>query len=198
MIGVAKTSITKLGCENSFGTVTYWAPLETQKSTIPNSRHIWDLKKLHTGWDNSAHWLYCQDTIVQWLKCRPCREENPVNKNQGWEPSIKSTRQMRTQVDTTKRKKTNDLAGSSYKSFMTEPFYINDNVWRWGRGARGDPAKSPQKFLLFPLYFYLLLEPWWIWQVLRQIALFFCKIWHLCNTDNFSFLQNSFQTFLVP
>jgi flagellar biosynthesis protein FlhB len=33
-------------------------------------------------------------------------------------PSIKSTRQMRTQVDTTQRK-TNDLARLGYKSFMT-------------------------------------------------------------------------------
>jgi hypothetical protein len=32
--------------------------------------------------------------------------KNPLNKNQGWNPSIKSTQQMRTQVDATQRKKT--------------------------------------------------------------------------------------------
>jgi hypothetical protein len=33
------------------------------------------------------------------------KKKNPLNKNQGWDPSIKSTRQMKTQVDTTQRKK---------------------------------------------------------------------------------------------
>jgi hypothetical protein len=31
------------------------------------------------------------------------KKKNLVNKNQGWEPSIKSTRHMRTQEDTTQR-----------------------------------------------------------------------------------------------
>jgi hypothetical protein len=32
------------------------------------------------------------------------KKKNPVNKNQRWNPSIKSTRQKRTQVDTTQRR----------------------------------------------------------------------------------------------
>jgi hypothetical protein len=32
------------------------------------------------------------------------KKKNHVNKNQGWNSSIKSTKQMRTQVDTTQRK----------------------------------------------------------------------------------------------
>ncbi len=74
------------------------------------------------------------------------KKKNPVNKNQGWEPSIKSTRQMRTQVDTSQRKKTNNLARSSYKSFMTsekiwESLHVNGIYCKcvaMEKGARGD------------------------------------------------------------
>jgi hypothetical protein len=38
------------------------------------------------------------------------RRKNPVNENQG-NPSIKSTRQMRTQVNTTQRKNKNKQSG---------------------------------------------------------------------------------------
>jgi hypothetical protein len=47
------------------------------------------------------------------------KKKNPVSKNPDGNPSIKSTRQMTTQGDTTQRKKTNDLARLGYKSFMT-------------------------------------------------------------------------------
>jgi hypothetical protein len=33
------------------------------------------------------------------------KKKNLVNKNQGWEQSIKNTKQIKTQVDTTQRKK---------------------------------------------------------------------------------------------
>jgi hypothetical protein len=47
-----------------------------------------------------------------------CLEENIVNKIQGWNPSNKSTRQMRTQVDTTQRKDKANNQQNSGKEIM--------------------------------------------------------------------------------
>jgi hypothetical protein len=38
------------------------------------------------------------------VSCVQPKRKNLVNKNQGWDPSIKSTRQMKAQVDATQRK----------------------------------------------------------------------------------------------
>jgi hypothetical protein len=41
--------------------------------------------------------------ILQCFGDQEKKKKNLVNQNQGWEPSIKSTRQMKTQEDTTQR-----------------------------------------------------------------------------------------------
>jgi len=43
---------------------------------------------------------------------------NPVNQIQGWKPSMKSTRQMRTQINTTQRKKEANYQQKSSKDIM--------------------------------------------------------------------------------
>jgi len=41
---------------------------------------------------------------IMLVSCVQPKRKNLVNKNQGWDPSIKSTRQMKAQVDATQRK----------------------------------------------------------------------------------------------
>jgi hypothetical protein len=52
-------------------------------------------------------------------------KKNPVNKNQGWNPSINSTRQKRAQQDTTQRKKQKQTINQN--QVMTYSWLQNDN-----------------------------------------------------------------------